>query len=911
MEILIHAGGLFLTFFVLQHYMMLGTHSRAHRLLPLVLGLIALYDFYEIVECITGQTVTFTLLEDLLIIQFLYVMLHYFIEFMRMRWPLWVEIPVFFSLLIANGCMIYQAYTGHSYKPYYYGAAVFYSLILAVVVGIVILKYSYSKRQHFVSSMLYLAALLPWLSLSARHWGAIPPQIVMTFALGISCIIIFYLLITDRFVDSDLYMQENIYQSSDNALILLDTDCYFLNANQEAFHLLPEVLEEVKREQERSVYIIALKEYLAGQRETLLWEKEGAFYRGHMTPVMHRGRLKGYVLTMFDITPQMQEIQESEKEKEEAQYQTVLKSRFMARMSHDLRSPLHAILGISDILISRQDILSKERGLLLQMRHAGTTLLEMVNAILDYSKLEAGRLELKSEPYDLRPLLEDVMADHAIQIVNRPIVCLLRMRTKYPENVRGDAGRVREILQNLLSNAVKFTKEGRIVCDVFCEELSQENRVRIKCSVSDTGPGMKEAQLQQIFSEYVSFADSKTLEGSGLGLCIVQQLTALMDGCAYASSDGCSGSCVTVEFCQELPKDRTKWEDAFSMEGAELLGRPKSWTPSVQPQWQYRDARILLADDMEVNCQIFEEMARRWKPDITCVGDGREALDLCKKETFDLIFLDLMMPVMTGSEAAREIAKISKAPMIALTADNSVNVEKLCQHYGFTNVLWKPMELDELKECLETYLPQQKREPMNLTVPGAYDLAGMENRTGYIKTLQTYVREVAPLLKELTDYAEHDMERFRIKVHGIKGISRQIGRMTAGDRAEIMEMAAKAGHRKYIERNLPAFLDYLGEVLEDVREEAQMLFLQEKARDGQSSGSADTGERVQMADRRRLLEQIREGFRAYDLERIERGLEAWEATLSDQENRMLLQELREACEDLEYERGLELLKDKG
>lgn len=911
MEILIHVGGLFLTFFVLQHYMMLGTHSRAHRLLPLVLGLIALYDFYEIVECITKQHEVFTLLEDLLIIQFLYVMLHYFIEFMRMRWPLWVEIPVFFSLLTANGCMIYQAYMGHSHKPYYYGAAFFYSFLLAVVVGIVFFKYSYSKRQHFVSSMLYLASILPWTALSTRHWGPIPPQIVMTLALGVSCIIIFYLLITDRFVDSDLYMQENIYQSSDNALILLDTDCYFLNANQEAFHLLPEVLEEVKREQERSVYIIALKEYLTGQRETLLWEKKGVFYRGHMTPVMHRGRLKGYVLTMFDITPQMQEIQESEKEKEEARYQTVLKSRFMARMSHDLRSPLHAILGISDILISRKDILSKERGLLLQIRHAGTTLLEMVNAILDYSKLEAGRLELKPEPYELRPLLEDVMADHAIQTVNRPIVYLLRMQTKYPKVVCGDVGRVREILQNVLSNAVKFTKEGSIICDVFCEEVPQEHRVRLKCSVSDTGPGMNETQLQQIFSEYVSFADSKTLEGSGLGLCIVQQLTALMDGCAYASSDGHSGSCVTVEFCQDLSDDPMIWEDAFSMEGTELLGRPKSWTPSVQPQWQYPDARVLLADDMEVNCRIFKEMASRWKLDITCVEDGREALDLCNKETFDLIFLDLMMPVMTGSEAAREIAKISNAPMIALTADNSVNVKKLCKHYGFTNVLWKPMELDELKECLETYLPQQKREPINLTVPGLYDLAGMENRTGYIKTLQTYVREVTPLLEELTDYAEHDMERFRIKVHGIKGISRQIGRMTAGDQAEIMEMAAKAGHQRYIKRNLPSFLEYLGEVLDDVREEAQLLFLQEKERKRKHSQTTTESEQGRIADKEQLLEQIKEGFRAYDLEQIERGLEVWETTLAEPQEQILLQELREACEEFEYERGLELLKDQG
>ncbi len=904
MEILIHAGGLFLTFFVLQHYMMLGTHSRAHRLLPLVLGLIALYDFYEIVQCITKQTRTFTLLEDLLIIQFLYVMLHYFIEFMRMRWPVWIDTVMFVSLLTTNACIIYRAYLGRPYRSVYYAAAVFYSLVLLVVVCIVVVKYSYSKRQHFVSGMLYLAALLPWTALLARHVGSVPPQIVMTLALAASCVIIFYLLITDRFEDSSLYMQENIYRSSDNALILLDTDCYFLDANQEARRLLSDVLAAVEREQERSVYIAAIREYLAGKREALLWQREGEYYRGHITPVIHRGRLKGYVLTMFDITPQMKEIRESERKMEEAQDLTVQKSRFMARMSHDLRSPLHAIIGISDVLIARQDLLSEERGLLRQLRQAGMTLLKMVDDILDFSKLEAGRMELKPAAYDLRELLEEVAADHAVQLLDRPVELTLSVRTPYPLYVTGDADRVREILQNLLSNAVKFTKEGSVACEVFCEEVLGEGRVRLICHVRDTGPGMKEEQLRQIFREYVSFADSRTLEGSGLGLCIVQQLAALMGGCAYAQSDGVSGSVVSVELLQEIAEP-VQWEPAFSVRGGELLSRGMNWAPAARPQWEYPDARVLLADDMEVNRELFAEMARPWKLQLRCAADGSEAVRLCAEETFDLIFLDLMMPEMTGKDAAARIRGKQDAPLIALTADISEDTKRLREDFGFADVLLKPMEPADLKACLETYLPKEKRCQPSSFAADLAQLPGSVSRSAYQKTLRTYVREVEPLLEILREDAQRDPEDFRIRVHGIKGVSRQIGRTAAAERAEIMEMAAKAGHQEYIGRHLDGFLSYLREVVEDVRREAALLSLQDGG--GKTEGEEARAQSV-ITDRSVLRRELADAFRSYDMERIERGIRAWEAASPDTAETELLRELREACEEFEYEKGWELLE---
>lgn len=203
----------------------------------------------------------------------------------------------------------------------------------------------------------------------------------------------------------------------------------------------------------------------------------GAYYQCILQPVTFHNRKKGYILSAVDITKQKQETALMAQLKEMAEEQAVSKSRFMACMSHDLRSPLHAIIGISDIMLGKREVEGRSRSLIRYVKNAGNTLLELVNSILLFSKIEAGKLELNSAPYDLEKILEDMTNMCIVNLQNRPVKVSMVIKTKHPSQFLGDEIRVREMLQNLLANAVKYTEQGEIRCELTCRESSKDMKL--------------------------------------------------------------------------------------------------------------------------------------------------------------------------------------------------------------------------------------------------------------------------------------------------------------------------------------------------------------------------------------------------------------------------------------------------
>ena len=878
-----------ITLCVLQKYITTGTHSNTHRLLPLVLGVIATYNFYEIVATLMGAAEVFACLKDLLLIQMLHLLLFYTLDFLHIKLPGVMEHLLFVLLLIMDATVLLQYGNGEENE---HGMLLFmhwYLLLIAGLATYAYIKYSFNKRERRITNIIYLAFVLPAVSLFLSKLQIIDTKIFMPVSLACTCVIIYYLLENDQLTNTLSVLQEQQYDTADIAIISFDADYYYVGANMAARQLFADGSAIPGRKSKPGEAVVDIEEMARSIERPRTLEYRGRYYKCQLNTVYYNGRLKGYNLSVIDITEQKKETRMMASLREAAEDRTALKSRFLATMSHDLRSPLHAIIGISDILAAKREISSKNRSLLLHIKSAGEALLTQVDAILDYSKLESGNLVLARCVYNLDSILEELAHMSVINLQSNPVQFTLHVRDEHPRQLVGDEMRVREIIQNLLANAAKYTKEGRIDCEITCRMQPEAGRVYITCSVKDTGSGMSEQQLEQIFDEYVSFANGRMARGAGLGLCIVKQLAERMGGSVSATSDGVSGSTVTASFYQEYAGDELCPE--FMLDKDTILRQTTAFHHNVRPVFTYPKAKVLLADDMRINQEIFRELVVPWKFEVAVAEDGKKAVEMAKVGEYQLIFLDQMMPEMMGDEAAVEIRKFSNTPLIMMTANLSDNLRNEYLQKGFTDFLPKPIEIQALQKIIEQHMPHAYRhDPSFEEGAGVFPDSrsrGKANR----RTLETFIYEVEPLAEKLPDYAKEDLEMFRIKVHGIKGASRQIGKVSLSERAEIMEMAAKTQNISFIEEHMADLQKELEEAISQAREDiANIPTVYESSQAGET-------------DKEELFVRLKTGFDNYELGEIEECIAALEQAALTTEELELLQQAKTACNEMDYEAG--------
>ena len=583
--------------------------------------------------------------------------------------------------------------------------------------------------------------------------------------------------------------------------------------------------------------------------------------------------------------------------KREAENQSVLKGKFLASVSHDLRSPLHAIIGGSEILLRRKNLSSESRTMLGYIRNAGNNLLEQVNTILVYSKLEAGKLILHKKEYNFYNLLKEQAHICLMNLNEKPVEFVIRVENEFPEMLIGDESCVRQVIQNLLSNATKFTDRGSVICTIRCSMEQESSIVHVHGSVEDTGIGMSAEQLEQIFGEYVSYSNDRGLEGSGLGLSLVKQMADLMHGSICASST--EGVGTRIMFDMEQEKTSSVMLPPTNIDRELLLKKPIYAINDVKPNWVFPGARVLLVDDMEVNRLIFKKLVTPWKLTVDLAASGEEAIQAARLHEYQMIILDQMMPQKSGIETADEISKFCDVPLVLMTADISDATRAEALLHGFIEFLPKPVQLENLRTLLEGCLPVEYREMP--PTDAAADLQGKdrEEALAYVRTLETYCREVQELISRLDEYERTNLDMFRVKVHGIKGISRQIGQDDMGEQAEIMEMAAKTENHVFIRRNLPKFLTQLQSVHDAVEQEYQELERQyaDKNKEKTERESIRPDARIQ------LWKNLKEAFDGYDLNKIEQFVKKLDETVLTPEESTKLGIAKDACDNLEYEDG--------
>lgn len=393
---------------------------------------------------------------------------------------------------------------------------------------------------------------------------------------------------------------------------------------------------------------------------------------------------------MLDIQQQKQQELALIEAKKQAEAATVAKSNFLASMSHEIRTPLNGVLGMAQSLVN-DGLLADQREKVDVILESGKTLTALLNDVLDLSKIEAGKIEIAYTDGDLAVTLDRLRQLFLSKAVERGLGIDLKLPDSMPRMLRYDPVRVRQCVGNLLSNAIKFTERGEVKIEVGCEE-SEPGKWQVSVAVSDTGIGMNDAVLQRLFSTFTQ-ADAtitRRFGGSGLGLAITRQLARLMGGDVVVKSEPGVGSTFTLTFAAEAVTE----ESPISVSEQALP------TISDAQLQRLRGIKILLVDDNAVNRQVVKLFTAKLGPKFVEAVNGQEAIDRLRDEAFDLVLLDVHMPVMDGKEAIRRIRSSGEAyaelPVIALTADAMSGDRERYLALGMSDYVSKPLDQREL-----------------------------------------------------------------------------------------------------------------------------------------------------------------------------------------------------------------------
>lgn len=321
-----------------------------------------------------------------------------------------------------------------------------------------------------------------------------------------------------------------------------------------------------------------------------------------------------------------------------------------------------------------------------------------------------------------------------------------------------------------------------------------------------------------------------------------------------------------------------------------------SFACSTQPAFICPGAKVLLAEDMRISQETFKKLVTPWKFEVAFASNGAEAVEMARKESYQMIFLDQMMPEMTGDEAAVRIREFSDVPLIMMTADVSDDMRSEYLKQGFADFVSKPVELSALQRIIETYMPGEYRH-----VPVSEEACGISlddccREAANKRTLETFIHEVEPIAEELPVCADENLELFRIKVHGIKGASRGIGKVQLGKWAEIMEMAAKTENLKFIHEHMENLLKEVREAVREVYEELEAI------------PAIHEGSHRETIEKAEAFARLKAGFDRYQLGEIEHSIALLEEAVLTAEEQELLLRAKAACEELDYEEGSALFR---
>lgn len=591
------------------------------------------------------------------------------------------------------------------------------------------------------------------------------------------------------------------------------------------------------------------------------------------------------------------------------------KTNFVSNMSHEIRTPMNSIVGITEILL-RSRHSPKEQEYLLNIQSSGRVLLTIINDVLDCSKMEAGKIQLFDEPYDTCSLFHDLRISMENRIGHSGLELIYDIDQDIPCKLKGDMGRIRQVIINLVNNAIKYTEKGSVRFSVHVRQKNTD-KVMLYYEVADTGIGIRKEDHKILFDAFqrVEMDRNRYVEGTGLGLTISQNLVNMMGGVIEVESEYGKGSrfFFTIEqtIIDPTPVSAVNYngqKDNVTEKEAECL--------FIAPE-----AHILLVDDNELNLVVAKELLKPLRMQIDTAENGLQAVKMVRGSQYDLVLMDHMMPVMDGIEAAKAIRalpedKYQKLPIIALTANAMVDARKEFLNAGMNGFVAKPIDFARICNQLKLWLPKDlvrdvpKEEAKKLL---ADDLSDREiqpedpqmgfsfeegvnhcgSKAALMKTIRIFYRTIDSKANKIEQCLKEGLiSDYVIEIHALKSSALLIGAVPLSEAAKELEDYGKQGKTEVLEEKTPDVLTLYRDLKNILRPYAEK---EEDAKKEFSDGEWITA-----------LQQIHQCIEQFDLDGVDQIMEQLEEYQVPECIRESMDQLRVYVADVSLEEIMEL-----
>ena len=795
--------------------------------------------------------------------------------------------------------------------PMYYVYMAFLLAEIMTTIGIIISSYCSQRSMpnkgkiHF---LMIAAMLSPMLLLSLRILKILKGDDPTPLGILLSCIFMRIAVVKYGLFDPVKNAKNYIIDNLKEAVIVTDADHRFLFLNSMADKIITSINKEQGYSTDDKIYA-----FIQGSQDFFDWKDR--HYQVEETVLKDNELIQGYMMTIVDVTKIIEQNHLMKRLVLQTEDANRAKTNFVSNMSHEIRTPMNSIVGITEILL-RSRHSPKEQEYLLNIQSSGRVLLTIINDVLDCSKMEAGKMQLFDEPYDTCSLFHDLRISMENRIGHSGLELIYDIDQDIPCKLKGDMGRIRQVIINLVNNAIKYTEKGSVRFSVHVRQKNTD-KVMLYYEVADTGIGIRKEDQKILFDAFqrVEMDRNRYVEGTGLGLTISQNLVNMMGGVIEVESEYGKGSrfFFTIEqtIIDPTPVSAVNYngqKDNVTEKEAECL--------FIAPE-----AHILLVDDNELNLVVAKELLKPLRMQIDTAENGLQAVKMVRGSQYDLVLMDHMMPVMDGIEAAKAIRalpedKYQKLPIIALTANAMVDARKEFLNAGMNGFVAKPIDFARICNQLKLWLPKDlvrdvpKEEAKKLL---ADDLSDREiqpedpqmgfsfeegvkhcgSKAALMKTIRIFYRTIDSKANKIEQCLKEGLiSDYVIEIHALKSSALLIGAVPLSEAAKELEDYGKQGKTEVLEEKTPDVLTLYRDLKNILRPYAEK---EEDAKKEFSDGEWITA-----------LQQIHLCIEQFDLDGVDQIMEQLEEYQVPECIRESMDQLRVYVADVSLEEIMEL-----